>query len=33
LSYTPVWACVAADPRRFKHRPRPDGKGEAFRHA
>src|SRR5882757_2530807 len=29
LSYTPVRPCVAADLRRFKHRPRPDCKGEA----
>ena len=29
LSYTPTEPCVAADPRRFKHRKRPDCKGEA----
>jgi hypothetical protein len=29
LSYTPVGTGVATVPRRFKHMPRPDGKGEA----
>ena len=29
LSYTPTEPCVAADPGRFKHRRRPDCKGEA----
>jgi hypothetical protein len=33
LSYTPVRTCVAADPRRFKHRQRPDCKGEAVNRA
>src|SRR5882724_431359 len=29
LSYTPTGTCVTAVPRRFKHRQRPDCKGEA----